>query len=862
MRSALPMGMFCSCLFAAAAGGQVDQKRLSELMAEDRLFGPGQPHIYRGENLGAIRLPVGGIGTGSIQIDGSAARPVWQIFNNLTQAAVPDSSFAVLCRVGSEPPVARALQTSAAGPFEAAKGLSFRGEYPFGWFTFEDPALPVQVTMETFNPLIPLDARSSGIPCAIYRLTAHNPTASPIEVSFLATQQNAVGYTGQGAIQGRSFADYGGNRTRLVRQSDATILHMTADLPPDAAGFGDMALAADDEYASASPDWASAEALAMDWLDDGLLSTTSAAGPSPTGQTLDGAMAVRFILDGGRTRTVTFALTWYFPNATHGAGPWGGRGNMYANWWTDALDVAYEVLDRLDELTAGTHLYHDSLYDSNLPHWLLDRIGSQVAILRSSTCFWARAGYFGGWEGCSPAAGCCHGNCGHVWHYAQAHARLFPEIARLMREQDFHYLSADGAVPHRQPNAPAAFDGQCGAILGAYREHLAGRDRAWLSAHWSAIHRAMDYTITRWDKDEDGVLAGPQWNTLDENLGGSTSWLGTLYLAALDAAEKMAAIQGDDRAAKRYRTIRQTGQKKQDQTLFNGQYYVQIPDSQPYRDYVKGCHVDQLLGQWWAHQLDLGWLYPPDHARTALKSLFKNNFRPRFTGIQQLPRKFVADDDAGLQMITWPNDPRPANHMLYADEVMTGFEYAAAAEMIYAGLLKEGFTVVRAVADRYDGRLRTGLTKGDSSSWGYSGNPFGDDECGKFYARAMSVWSLLLACQGFIYDGPAGTIGFKPNYNPRDHRSFFTTAEGYGLFTQTRTERSQTEAIELRSGTLKLKSFIFELPANVEKPQVTAHLQDNAIPASAAVTGSQVRVDFQQPLRLEPGQKLTLLSTW
>ena len=34
-------------------------------------------------------------------------------------------------------------------------------------------------------------------------------------------------------------------------------------------------------------------------------------------------------------------------------------------------------------------------------------------------------------------------------------------------------------------------------------------------------------------------------------------------------------------------------------------------------------------------------------------------------------------------------------------------------------------------------------------------------ECGRFYARALSSWSLLLAAQGFIYEGPRARIGFR-----------------------------------------------------------------------------------------------------
>ena len=51
----------------------------------------------------------------------------------------------------------------------------------------------------------------------------------------------------------------------------------------------------------------------------------------------------------------------------------------------------------------------------------------------------------------------------------------------------------------------------------------------------------------------------------------------------------------------------------QDKALFNGEYFIQVPDSTPREDYLTGCYIDQMLGQWWALQVDLGWLYPPEH---------------------------------------------------------------------------------------------------------------------------------------------------------------------------------------------------------------------------------------------------------
>jgi non-lysosomal glucosylceramidase len=275
-----------------------------------------------------------------------------------------------------------------------------------------------------------------------------------------------------------------------------------------------------------------------------------------------------------------------------------------------------------------------------------------------------------------------------------------------MREQSFFYQNEAGGIPMRHSMQKIAFDGQCGEILGAYREHLCSVDKAWLNKHWPHIREAMEYLITTWDSDEDGVLTGQQHNTLDAELSGSTSWLGTLYLAALSASEKMALLQGHADLADRYRKIRSMGAKRQDSALFNGEYYIQIPEEMKGEDYLTGCHIDQLLGQWWAHQLGLGWLYPAGHVRTTLLSLMKYNFRTDFKDVKTFttgapwkgfPRKFVWDDDRGLIMTTWPKGgrPEPGKQLRFADEVWSGLEYSAAATMIANGLAAEGWGVFR-----------------------------------------------------------------------------------------------------------------------------------------------------------------------
>lgn len=841
--------------------------RAAELREDEYLFSRGKSRVYRGQYLLAVSLPLGGIGTGCIQINGQGRRHVWQIFGNYQYIEIPDSFFAVRAKAEGESAVVRALQTVPIGPFPGMTGLSFRGEYPFGWYTFEDAALPVQIEMEVFNPMIPLNVKDSGIPCIMFNLTVRNPADTPVEVSFLATQQNAVGYTDRETVpEARSFPGYGQNVNQILRQEGATFLHLTTQKAVDTPAFGDMALLVAEEGAAATASWESRESLYESYESEGKLTGPEQTGPSEEGKTWNGALASSFVIGGEQQRTVTFILTWSFPNIEYGEQGWGGKGNYYNHWWVDAMAVAREVNQRREELTRQTRLYHDSFYASNLPYWLLDRISSQAGILRTRTCFWTREGYFGGFEGCCPAGGCCLGNCTHVWHYAQAPARLYPEIARLMRQQDFANQDTLGGFLHRHVKGMSpATDGHLGSILSAYRENLTSKDSQWLKTYWPNICRAMEYIIRVNDPDEDGVLSGMQWNTLDGSLGGSTSWMGSLYLAALSACERMARLQGEAVQAERYRNIIDCGAAKQVQTLFNGEYFIQIPDASLQKDYLGGCHIDQVLGQFWAHQTNLGWIYPPDKVRSALGALMKYNFHAMYLGIEQSPRIFVAEEDAGMQMITWPNGNKPPDDhvILYGDEVMSGFEYTAASAMVQAGMLREGFSVVRAVSDRYDGRQRTDLTNSDYASWGYSGNPFGDDECGKFYARAMSVWGMLIACQGFIYNGPEMIIGFKPVWQPEDHVSFFTSAQGWGMFRQKRSAQQQIDNIEIMVGSLTVQKLIFELPeATSGITRISALLDGTEVFVHIELSRAEVQILFDKPLAVLAGSALDIYLDW
>jgi hypothetical protein len=287
-------------------------------------------------------------------------------------------------------------------------------------------------------------------------------------------------------------------------------------------------------------------------------------------------------------------------------------------------------------------------------------------------------------------------------------------------------------------------------------------------------------------------------------------------------------------------------------------YYIAKPEHLPgTRVMDKACGLDMLLGQWWANQLNLGRIYPLERSLSGLKAIHHIN---RFTedGNPRPYRDFLGNGDTGWQMFVHP-DTVPENSIHYYCEVMTGFEYSAAATMMQHGMVEQGLEMVEEISKRYDGRFRgpDEVTTAPNATVFGSGSPFGEDECGDFYARAMSSWSVLLALQGYIYDGPKQTIGFKPTWQPEDHASFFTTSKAWGLFTQTQTQYVQTADLAVKYGSVQIKNIVLEAPKQKKGSGIVVKLNgvDQKIESSKQ-DGNTNTISLKSTCEVEAGATL------
>ena len=157
---------------------------------------------------------------------------------------------------------------------------------------------------------------------------------------------------------------------------------------------------------------------------------------------------------------------------------------------------------------------------------------------------------------------------------------------------------------------------------------------------------------------------------------------------------------------------------------------------------------------------------------------------------------------------------------MYFNECMSGFEWQVAGHMLAEGLTTEGLAIGRMIHDRYHPSRR---------------NPWNEIECSDHYARAMASYGVYLRACGFTSHGPQGKIGFAPAFGQENFRCAFTTAEGWGTYSQTIAPDGAVQAmVSLKYGRLALQEVSLALPKEAAASGVS--VSHGAIALHATIT--------------------------
>lgn len=807
---------------------------------------------YDQEHIQKIKMPVGGIGTGSISLTGRGSLEDWEIMNRPAKGFNPTLEnrgpvtqkgpfFAIYMEDKNgvkqtrllEGPPDEAYYEGGWGASSNNHGLprfgkaTFKAAYPFGQVSLSDDNLPVDVVIGAFNPLIPGNIDDSSIPMVVLNYTVKNTSNKQISISLAGSIQNFIGFDGS---RGKAIKN-----VNTYRQENGIkgIQYTSNGVDPDSEQWGSMSFVSLNEgqttYRTAWQKMASRwDKKRLDYWDD--FSDDGVLEPrvNDTANAPMGSLAVKTTLKAGEVKNFRFLISWYFPNRQTWDKPGFQKtikatvGNYYATKYTDSWDVITKTLPRLNELESQTKTFVNALINSDIPSEIKESALFNLAHLRTQLAFRIKTGQLLGWEGLFDTYGSCFGSCTHVWNYEQTTAFLFGELAKTMREVEYgHATDETGLMSFRiylpldsaQFWGKAAADGQMGCIMKFYREWQLSGDDVFLNKYWPAVKRSLEFCWIPggWDADKNGVMEGSQHNTMDVEYFGPNPQMGFWYLGALKASAEMARYMGDKKFAKTCGNLYAQGSQWIDANLFNGEYYEQHIQPPMTADNVAESLIGITSGRnatdYTSPDFQLGAGVLVDQLvgqmfahivglgylgkEENIKHTLKSVMKYNYVEHMSSHANFhrsYALGDESALLMAAYPQERPEKPFPYFTEVMTGFEYTAAIGMLQEGQTADGLKCIRNIRDRYDGKKRS---------------PFDEAEAGHHYARSMVAWAGVLASSNFHYSAVDKSMSFTSV--PGTY--FWSNGYSWGTIKVALTGAEKTASLTVLKGAIELRSF-------------------------------------------------------
>jgi len=807
-------------------------------------------------------IAIGGIGTGTLELRKDGIFRNWSIFNNEPVFGGPrynwpeDSTFFFLVRYqeeGKHPkmkllqidegdhPAGALLQFYTFPWMSGVDRIDYEASFPVTRLRFSDEEMPFTIELEALSPFIPGDVKNSAIPGAYFRFRVESKTDKRVDVLLMANMRHVAGYD----IASRAYAG-------TIEQNDEAVMieHHCENMDPEHPTWGQMVLASLDKESTYHAGWSHRHTFHEPLLHMSKLpNLDQVADQNAVNEELGTKVATHecistigrdFVLT-GQNKTVEhdFVLSWYFPNCyadmtakqkSKGETAENRReGHYYENHFTDAISVANYLIAQRNDLVERSLAFLNAFNDSTLPEVIRDQINVHLNTFTASSWF-TKDGNFGiqeGWtsdKSWGPLATIDVGMYGSV-----PQAFLFPQLDRAMLEVHHRLQFASGDVVHgigrnfstgdANEHVKGRLDLAPQYVLMMLRHCFANNDETYLRSVWPSVCKALDYTLTQRDSDNDSLpeMEGTMSTYDNFPMWGPASLIVSQWIAALSHGVTAARRLGDNESAEKYQAILGKAGKRFVETLWNGKYFSLFNDIDGDHGRDEGCLTDQIIGQWAQLQVGLEDICEHDKITTALHSIIERNMEP----------------GEGIYNCRWPEDKwlHPVPDSCWFDQAntyWTGVELAFASFLIYEGMVKEGFDLVEAVDRRYR----------------KAGRAWDHQEWGGHYYRGMSAWAVVNAALGF--SACNGRYTFAPKVGDNECKLFFAINGAYGHF-----ERSgQKIRISLASGALA----VHELHLGVDAKKATT----DAGTADVRRDNGKLVLEFDNPVQLETGKAIEI----
>lgn len=703
-------------------------------------------------------VPLGGIGAGKLEFcrDG--------LFRNITINGNIDtpirhseaSFFALRAEVAGGRTLGRIVSTEGRYGLPPMEKIEFEGLFPSACLRGTDGGMPFSVEIHAGGSIIPHNLKDSALPLALFRvrLIARPDQASRATVAFC--MENFLG-------QGGSIVDHGewdkgyyqywqepaGNLERPWRSADGEGLLFDCGPKEEQRSQGQYILASRSAVHSRLMGWRLNEQPEVwsKFIATGRL-PDKVEEPSRGGPTA-GAIAVATELHPGETQDLFFVWAWYVPHF------WQAPGHDYSHFYCRDFSSAAEVagyglrcFERLENETAEAPRL---LLKSSLPAWFGRSLCNDAYI--ASTATWlTRDGRFSVNESPTHMFGCM-GTLDQKLYANHYYTLFFPELDRTELLAFARSQGSDGSIQHDLGYGHLEQTGQgchwpdlsSALVLLAFKHYQLTGDQAFIDELYPHLVRALlEYQLGR-DTDDDGIanISGVG-NTFDaEKFEGTSSYIASLWLAALKALETLAKQRNDAQTAQSCAKVFVKARENAIRELWNGDFFVNYYDAVK-QQRCANSHFSQLAGEFFARFCGLGPLYGDHYVRQALLSMLRLNYPPEL----RFPTNEATPDGKMSCRKLWGWLPHA--------RVFLG------ATPFFFGLAAEGWRVLERLENvlvavnndnRWDQRL---FFEPDT----------GRQHWGRFYMTAPATWYVYQALLGYQWDQSRGLFSLEPHLPP------------------------------------------------------------------------------------------------
>lgn len=708
--------------------------------------------IYTSDQNVKSGVPLGGIGAGKLEIMPSGVLDNFTFLNGAHKpltcedpknpTGIPGFHFAIFVKDKSKK-IAKVLQTPALTDCPSVESIKFNGSFPFAHLEYSDRDLPVEVELEAFTPFIRGDEKNSGLPSAFFKFKITNPYSRPMSVSLMATGRNIIGEWGVGRFN------------QVIDASKAAHLHFynkkTQNHDPAAGEMCLSVLKNPSLSVSYLGEWnmqsrhfvfdKASLSLGEAWeafCRDGELGNvnTERVVQSESFQ-LGGALAAKAQLKAKSSVTITFVLSWYFPNFA--------EGHMYETLFRNVSDAANYAVEKYSVLHSQTKEWLKSLNSCDMEGWLKDGLVNNLYPLVSGS-IWTKRGRFGLFEAPQVVPLC--GTLDVRFYGSLPLALLFPQLELREMLQFAEAQRPQGYIPHdlglKRTDLPSNStngllwkDLNSKFILLVYRDFLFTKDEGFLKRMYPFVKKAF-YWLAATDKNKDFLPdnEGPDQTFDLWGFQGVNAYTSGLFLAGLLALAKIAGLMKDVEMEAQAQLWFKKGKAVFEKKLWYKKYFIaynstknglteqQLPHHVKTQKVSVACMAAQLTGQWIAHLLGLGYIVSEERVKKALATIFELN---------------GSASSFGLVNAVLPNGEKDKSNW-QSENIWFGITYCVASLAIYEGFQKEGLALAKKAWDNAAVNVLNPWNQPDMYSASDGSYLFGDH-----YMRNMVIWSVLFA---------------------------------------------------------------------------------------------------------------------